>query len=100
MEKKYVLELTKDEVLMLQELVDTRCLEGGYQWMLNIAERLEKKAKAAYSKPRMSREEFEKAVAEDYEKWVNPPCAMPEVAFFMKRAKEAELRFYYDVEER
>lgn len=99
MEEKFILELTKDEVLMLQEMAGERLLEGYYKWMRDVAEGLETKAKNAYSKPHMSREEFEKAVTEEYEKWTNPPRAMPEVAFFMKRAKEMELRFYYDVEE-
>lgn len=99
MEEKFILELTKDELLMLQEMAGVKALKGYYKWMRDVADDLEAKVKEAYSKPRMSREEFEKAVTEEYEKWVNPPCAMPEVAFFMKRAKEVELRFYYDVEE-
>lgn len=99
MEEKFVLELSKDEVLMLQELADTRCLESEYQWMFDIAEGLEKKAKAAYSKPRMSHEDFEKAAEEEYTRWNNMPDAVPGIGFHMSSAKRAELRFYYDVEE-
>lgn len=98
MEEKFILELTKDEVLMLQELADTSCSDFGYQWLAVIAERLETKAKKAYSKPHMSQAEFKEKLDAERAFW-KKTCVSDDAVESMALVEECRLRFYYDVEE-
>lgn len=91
-EGKIILELTKAEILMLQEL--TEHLDGGYEWMLNIAENLRTKVKEAYKKPAISQEEFQKRLESERDMWRGEP-----VEELMVRAESSMIRFFYEVEE-
>ena len=93
MEKeKIIIELTPAEVLMLQEL--TEDMEIGYAWMVKIAERVRQKVLAAYEKPHMTKEEFDRRI-EKVKKLFQGEPAEP----FMVKAEKVELQFFYQVEE-
>lgn len=95
MEEKYTLELTRDEILMLQEL--TSDTEHSYIWMQKIAESLNNKAMAAYQKPTMSKEVLEQEVARER---ISVYLKVGDnAANEMARAKRNELHFYYQITE-
>ena len=91
MEDKIVLELTKSEVLMLQEL--TEDMEYGYVWIRQIADSLREKALAAYQKPTISREDYRKQMEATEQLWKGEPAE-----WFMIHAKKREIRFFNKLE--
>lgn len=91
MAETITLELTKEEVLMIQEL--TESIDCGYQWMVNIAEDLRTKALQAYQKPRLSQQEYQIRLENERKKWQGMPAEV-----FMMQAEKCELNFFYDVE--
>lgn len=92
MEKERItLELTPGEVLMLQELTKDR--EMGYAWLVEIENSLRQKALAAYEKPVMMLEEFDRRVNAVKKLFSGEP-----VEFHMVHAEKVELRFFYRVE--
>lgn len=92
MENKITLELTRGEVLMLQELTeDTEC---DYTWMQELCYSLRVKALKAYEKPVISKEEYQERIAFEKEFWQDEA-----VKNAMVRAKEHVLRFYYKLPE-
>lgn len=91
MAETITLELTKAEVLMIQEL--TEDIECGYAWMVNIAEELRTKALQAYQKPRLSQQEYQTRLENERRKWQGEPAEV-----FMVQAEKCELNFFYDVE--
>lgn len=90
--EKIVLELTKGEVLMLQEL--TEDIDSGYAWMVELAESLRKKAAEAYKKPAMNKRDYKAQIEKVGDLFKGEP-----IEWQMKRAKEQELKFWNDVEE-
>lgn len=90
--EKIVLELTKGEVLMLQEL--TKDINSGYAWMVDLAESLRKKATEAYKKPTMDKRDYKEQVEKVGNLFKGEP-----IEWRMKRAKERELKFWNEVEE-
>lgn len=95
--EKIALELTVDEVIMLQELsADIDCCS---EWQAGIASSLHRKAIEAYYKPKISKEEYEHhmhRITQDY-------CSeLPRNAIIQKELfemKAAALRFYYRIGE-
>ena len=85
--------LTIPELLMIQELSDTRNMEFEYSWQRSVAESLEQKAKAACPKPVMSQWDFEQAVKAEYDKWPEKDTAEQ-----MAHAEAVRLKFTYDVQ--
>lgn len=86
MQDKITLELTIDEVLMLQEL--TEDVEPGYQWWMDIAKSLREKALQAYQKPKITAEEYHACVEKVREFWKGEPAAT-----FMVHAEKQRIRF-------
>lgn len=93
--EKIVLELTNDEVIMLQEL--SSGVECGSEWQDRIAASLNRKAMEAYRKPKLSKEEYEhhmNRIMQDY-------CPeLPREAVVQQEHREmvaAALRFYYRI---
>lgn len=93
MENKITLELTKAEVLMLQEVtaVETCCYR---EWMSDVHKGLREKALQAYKKPTISREEYETRMQAARDKWK----AM-ELGDYMADAEKDRIRFYYELPE-
>ena len=85
--------LTIPELLMIQELSDTRNMEFEYSWQRSVAESLEQKAKAACPKPVMSQWDFEQAVKAEYDKWPEKDTAEQ-----MAHAEAVRLKFTSDVQ--
>lgn len=92
MEKTITLDLTKAEVIMLQELA--MYMDGGYEWKFNIAMNLREKALKAYQKPTLSQEEYNRRLESIREKWKGRA-----VEELMVSAEDDEIRFFYKVEE-
>lgn len=90
---KITLELTVDEVIMLQEISgDMDCCS---EWQAGIAASLHRKAMEAYRKPKISKEDYEHYRAKIME---NHCLFLPKDAIVQKELREmAEqaLRFYY-----
>lgn len=86
------LELTKCEVLMLQEL--TEDTEHFYKWQEEIAASLREKALDAYEKPYMDATDYADLVDSTRKLWQGES-----VQEEMVRAKQHELEFLYDVED-
>ena len=93
MEKLVNVALTIPELLMIQELSDTRNMEFEYSWQRSVAESLEQKAKAACPKPVMSQWDFEQAVKAEYDKWPEKDTAEQ-----MAHAEAVRLKFTSDVQ--
>lgn len=95
MEEKYILELSRDEIIMIQELSsDTDC---SYVWMQQVANNLNEKAMKAYQKPVMSRAAMEQEIEKE---WMHYYLKVGEaVADEMARAKRCELSFHYQITE-
>lgn len=85
--------LTIPELLMIQELSDTRNMEFEYSWQRSVAESLEQKAKAACPKPVMSQWDFEQAVKAEYDKWPEKDTAEQ-----MAHAEAVRLKFTSNVQ--
>ena len=85
--------LTIPELLMIQELSDTRNMEFEYSWQRSVAESLEQKAKDACPKPVMSQWDFEQAVKAEYDKWPEKDTAEQ-----MAHAEAVRLKFTSDVQ--
>lgn len=92
MDEKITLELEKDEIILLQELVEE--IEPGYQWRGDIAASLRKKVQAAYKKPVISREEYERQLNEMRRLFKGEPCEE-----LIVHAEKIKIRFYNNVEE-
>lgn len=90
-EETITLNLTKAEVLLLQERVEY--IGGGYAWQIGIAQRLKAKALEAYRKPTLSQADFLAQLKLERDEWRGI-----EVEERMVRAKSHELRFFYRVE--
>lgn len=86
------LDLTKEEAFMLRDL--TIGMDCGYEWMQEIADSLEEKLGEAIKKPQMKRSEFNRQISDTKTRWENRGLATS-----MMLAKEAELKFYYDIVE-
>lgn len=92
MEEMVTLELTRGEILMLQELTsDTDC---DYEWGQALADGISRKLQEAYQKPAMNAGMFRAILEAERALWKGEP-----VADRMVREKEAQIRFLYDVEE-
>ena len=86
------LNLTREEALMLRNLMsDTVC---EYEWMQEIADGLKKKSEEVCVKPQITRQEFNRRIGDVRTRWENKGLATS-----MMIAKEAELKFYYDIVE-
>lgn len=90
MQDKITLELTVDEVIMLQVL--TKNFEGGPKWIFNIYKSLAAKIGQAYQKPVISIEEYEKRISTVKEKWEG--CV---VLREMVRAEKSRIKFYNEL---
>lgn len=87
------LNLTVGEIIVLQEL--TEDMDTSSIHLEKIADTLRKKAFAAYKKPVMSQEEFQRRLADVRERWKGMPIENDAV-----RNEEQYIRFYFDVEEK
>lgn len=97
MEDKITLELSEDEILMLQELVKLRYGEPMRAWERKILSSLDKKASEAYEKPVMSKEERDGLISAEREQWSRLCDAT--MGSHMALAKRTELDFYFKTEE-
>lgn len=91
MAETITLELTEEEMIVLQELASD--IDGGYAWMIGIGERLRAKALAAYRKPTISREEFFERLENTRKRWQG---TLAEDS--MVEAEKVRLRFFYRIE--
>ena len=86
------LNLTEEEAFMLRDLVmDTDC---GYEWIQEIADSLQSKCEEIIKKPTLTCSEFNRQISDTKTRWENKGLATS-----MMLAKEAELKFYYDIVE-
>lgn len=94
-DKLYTMQLTKEEVLMLQRIIrdERRTVLAEYSWEAKLRDSLEKKTDALYQKPKISQWEYDKAVEKERTKW---PDA--ELGRNLANAEAIRLNFYYDVE--
>lgn len=90
MQDKITLELTVDEVIMLQEL--TEDMDAGYKWMVDIAASLRKKALQAYQKPKITEEEYRARVEKTRELWKGEPAEG-----FMVHSEKHRIKFYNEL---
>lgn len=79
------IEFSKDEVLMLQELVKNALEEGGCQWRMEYCEELDRKLSATYQKPVITREEYQKRIEEYRNKWKGKGRAVESLMVAVKR---------------
>lgn len=86
------LNLTEEEAFMLRDL--TAGTDCGYEWLQEIADSLETKCEEAIRKPTLTRSEFNRQITDVKARWENKGLATS-----MMFAKEAELKFYYDIVE-
>lgn len=86
------LNLTEEEAFMLRDL--TTGTDCGYEWLQEIADSLEAKCEEAIRKPTLTRSEFNRRITDVKARWENKGLATS-----MMFAKEAELKFYYDIVE-
>ena len=86
------LDLKKEEPFMLRDLATGA--DCGYEWMQEIADALEEKLEEAIKKPQMKRSEFNRQISDTKTRWENKGLSTS-----MMLAKEAELKFYYDIVE-
>lgn len=94
-EATITLELTVEEFLFVQEKVHLPSPygHGGYVWEREIEENVIRKLDAAYLKPSMTAEEYERKLEEAAEYWKGTGCAGP-----MRAAEGRKLRFHFCVE--
>ncbi len=86
------LNLTEEEAFMLRDLtIGTDC---EYEWLQEIADSLETKCGEVIRKPTLTRSEFNRRITDVKARWENKGLATS-----MMFAKEAELKFYYDIME-
>lgn len=95
-EKLYTMQLTKEEVLMLQQSLEgeRKTVLTEYSWEAKIRDSLEEKAGALYQKPHMSQWEHDKYVEKERTKW---PDA--ELGRHLANAESVRLHFYYQIDE-
>lgn len=91
MAETITLELTAEEVIVLQELASD--LNSGYAWLIGIGERIREKALAAYRKPAISREEYYENLANTRKRWEG---SLAEDS--MVEEERTRLRFFYKIE--
>lgn len=91
MKETYILELSKEEIIMLQEL--TEDMEIGCDWMADIAQRIRMKVMKAYRKPEISEKEYNRILDEESLLWRKEPA----VQRIMRNAKGQALRFFYRI---
>ena len=89
---KITLELTRGEILMIQEL--SSGIDCDYRWQQELAERINKKANDAYQKPTMNAGMFHAMLEAERAFWAGESVENDKT-----RAKESEIRFFYNVEE-
>lgn len=94
-EKKILLELTAEEFLFIQEKVciPTPYNWGGYQWEHDIEKSVIQKLDAAYVKPTLTAEEYNKKMEEEAEYWKGSGCKMAMLA-----AARRNLHFHFQIE--
>lgn len=90
MGEKITLELTVDEVIMLQEL--TEDVDAGYAWMMDIAKSLREKAIQAYQRPKITVEEYRERVEKTRELWKGEPAED-----FMVHSEKYRIKFYNEL---
>ena len=95
-DKLYTMQLTKEEVLMLQQSLEgeRKTVLTEYSWEAKIRDSLEEKAGALYQKPHMSQWEHDKYVEKERTKW---PDA--ELGRHLAKAESVRLHFYYQIDE-
>lgn len=95
-DKLYTMQLTKEEVLMLQQSLEgeRKTVLTEYSWEAKIRDSLEAKAGALYQKPHMSQWDHDKYVEKERTKW---PDA--ELGRHLANAESVRLHFYYKIDE-
>ena len=91
-----IIELEPAELLMMQEVMEESYKSNPHpMWKFELLNRVIHKAKEAYQKPHMTRQEYEFQVAQEREYWSDGDPGLQEE---MARAKGNELHFLYEVE--
>lgn len=95
-DKLYTMQLTKEEVLMLQQSLEgeRKTVLTEYSWEAKIRDSLEAKAGALYQKPHMSQWDHDKYVEKERTKW---PDA--DLGRHLANAESVRLNFYYKIDE-
>ena len=95
-DKLYTMQLTKEEVLMLQQSLEgeRKTVLTEYSWEATIRDSLEAKAGALYQQPHMSQWDHDKYVEKERTKW---PDA--ELGRHLANAESVRLHFYYQIDE-
>ena len=93
---KYQLEVSREELLMLQEAVKAWKNETPvqYDWQIKLIEKVENKLLAGYKKPIMQKAAFDRAVEHERTKWPDKDLGRK-----LASAESARLEFYYDIQE-
>ena len=91
--EKVVLELTIDEVIMLQEL--SSYVECGSEWQDRIAESLNRKAMEAYRKPVLPEIGYHQMLQDIRNRTIWPKGAA--ISDELVKVEETALRFYYRI---
>lgn len=79
------IEFSKDEILMMQELVKNALEDGGCQWRMEYCQALDKKLSESYQKPVMTREEYQKEIEAYRNKWKGKGRAVESLMVGVKR---------------
>lgn len=95
-DKLYTMQLTKEEVLMLQRIIkdERKTVLTEYDWEAKLRDSLETKAGELYQKPHMSQWDHDKDVERERTKW---PDA--ELGRYLANAESIRLHFYYQIDE-
>lgn len=97
MKDRITLELSEDEILMIQELVKIGHEKTMPPWEWRILYSLSQKALEAYDKSGISKTERDRRINAEREKWSRLYDA--EIGDRMALAKRRELDFYFKIEE-
>ena len=95
--EKITLNLSKEQMCMLQELVNKSIFKDCNRvWKREILDSLKKELEDAYKKPVMTKEELQEQLETERKYWEERNSNIA-LVHNMTRAKEDELRFEYEI---
>ena len=93
-EKMYKLELTKEELLMVMDVMQERREAPHYDWQTRLMDAVQGKIESVYQKSAITEKEVEAKCKEIAEKWPEDK----ETGTFLANIERARLYFMYRVE--
>lgn len=95
--EKITLNLSKEQMCMLQKVINQSVDEGYYYvWEREILDSLKKELEDTYKKPVMTKEELQEQLEIERKYWEERDSDIA-LVHNMTRAKETELRFEYEI---